>query len=66
MDALKAEIASKRKALDNGARPNKYMKKGDVERLKEEGERNAREEAANKAGAEQVALSNVRSTFPSP
>ncbi|KAI9440112.1 Prp18 domain-containing protein [Lactarius indigo] len=46
MDALKAEIASKRKARDNGPpRPNKYMRR-------EEEERKAREEAAKKAEAE--------------
>lgn len=48
MDALKAEIALKRKALDvpasDGARPNKYMRKGDLERLREEQERKEREE----------------------
>ncbi|KAI0249868.1 Prp18 domain-containing protein [Lactifluus subvellereus] len=53
MEALKAEIASKRKALDNGVqRPNKYMRRGDIERMKEEEERKAREEAAKKAEAE--------------
>ncbi|KAF5342551.1 hypothetical protein D9611_001742 [Ephemerocybe angulata] len=47
MDALKAEIASKRKVLEDpvaAARPTKYMKRGDLERLKEEQERKAREE----------------------
>ena len=45
MDALKAEIATKRKALDQApARQNKYMRRGDLERLKEEEERKAREE----------------------
>ncbi|KAH9995728.1 Prp18 domain-containing protein [Russula vinacea] len=56
MDALKAEIASKRKALDNvPPRPNKYMRRGDIERLKEEEERKAREEAAQKASEAQAA-----------
>ena len=40
MDALKAEIAAKRKALQNDQsandRPAKYMRRGDIERLKEE------------------------------
>ncbi|PPQ73973.1 hypothetical protein CVT24_012535 [Panaeolus cyanescens] len=40
MDALKAEIASKRKALQDdpilSARPTKYMKRGDLERLREQ------------------------------
>ncbi|KAH9999224.1 Prp18 domain-containing protein [Russula compacta] len=59
MDALKAEIASKRKALDNGTqRTNKYMRRGDIERMKEEEERKAREEAAQKAeeAAQKAAL----------
>jgi pre-mRNA-splicing factor 18 len=71
MDALKAEIASKRKALDNGtSRPNKYMRRGDIERMKEEEEQKAREEAAKKAELEEIqkaALPKVRSTNqPSP
>ncbi|KAI0350064.1 pre-mRNA splicing factor [Trametes cingulata] len=48
MDALKAEIAVKRKALEipvpEGARPTKYMRRGELERLKEEQERKEREE----------------------
>lgn len=40
MDALKAEIATKRKALESdpvpAERPNKYMKRGDLERLREQ------------------------------
>ncbi|KAG8720885.1 mRNA splicing protein prp18 [Ceratobasidium sp. 394] len=37
MDFLKAEIAAKRKPTDNGdSRPQKYMRKGDIERLKRE------------------------------
>lgn len=53
MEALKAEIASKRKALENvPPRPTKYMRRGDIERMKEEEERKAREEAAKKAEAE--------------
>ena len=46
MDALKAEIANKRKALEIPAvdgRPTKYIRRGDLERLKEEQERKARE-----------------------
>jgi pre-mRNA-splicing factor 18 len=55
MDALKAEIASKRKTLDNGQqRPNKYMRRGDIERMKEEEEQKAREEAAKKAAQAQA------------
>lgn len=50
MDALKAEIALKRKNLSEtsavGGRPTKYMRRGDIERLKEEQDRRAREEMA--------------------
>jgi pre-mRNA-splicing factor 18 len=63
MDALKAEIASKRKARDNvPPRPNKYMRRGDIERMKEEEEQKAREEVAKKAEAEaeQAAQPKVR------
>ena len=48
MDALKAEIALKRKSLQElplgDGRPTKYMRRGDIERLKEEQERKAKEE----------------------
>ena len=48
MDILKAEIAAKRKVIEEdpavSGRPNKYMRRGDLERLKEEQERKAREE----------------------
>lgn len=47
MDALKAEIALKRKAFDvpaSSGRPSKYMRKGDIDRIKEEQERKARDE----------------------
>ena len=65
MDALKAEIASKRKARDNGPpRPNKYLRRGDIERMREEEEQKAREEAATKKveveTAEQATLPKVR------
>lgn len=37
MEALKAEVAAKRKALqDDTGRPTKYMRRGDIERLQEE------------------------------
>jgi pre-mRNA-splicing factor 18 len=48
MDALKAEIASKRKILQDDSveslRPTKYMRRGDIERLKQEQELREREE----------------------
>ena len=56
MDALKAVVAEKRKAIaeDNGSveRPAKYLRRGEIERLKEEAkareerERREQEEAA--------------------
>lgn len=47
MDALKAEVAAKRKAIQDeplAARPTKYMRRGEIERLKEEQELKARDE----------------------
>lgn len=47
MDALKAEIASKRKAIQDdplASRPNKYMRRGDIERLREQEAQKARDE----------------------
>lgn len=61
MDALKAELALKRKALKDDpvtARPTKYMRRGDVERLKEEQEQQVRAEArmvAETVGQEKAA-----------
>ena len=46
MDALKAEIALKRKPVDVGFRPTKYMRRGDIERIKEEEEEKAKQERA--------------------
>jgi pre-mRNA-splicing factor 18 len=52
MDALRAEIANKRKAIpDSDGRPNKYMRKGELQRLKEEREQREREEKAAAAEA---------------
>ena len=43
MDFLKSEIASKRKLIEDDApRPNKYMRRGDVERLRVEHEERQR------------------------
>ena len=63
MDALKAEIALKRKTLHGlpAERPTKYMRRGDIERLKEEQERKileekrAREEVERKEAASKLA-----------
>jgi pre-mRNA-splicing factor 18 len=50
MNALKAAVAEKRKAIHhdpiNAVRPTKYMRRGDIERLKEQQQCKAREEAA--------------------
>lgn len=49
MEALKAEIALKRKSVNNDtSRPAKYMRRGDVEKMKEEQERKEREEKETK------------------
>jgi pre-mRNA-splicing factor 18 len=62
MDFLKAEIATKRKILDddpaNGNRPNKYMRRGEVEKLKEEQERKERE--AKEKERQETAAKKVR------
>ncbi|KAF9024927.1 pre-mRNA splicing factor [Hymenopellis radicata] len=56
MDGLLAELANKRKALaavDSDERPKKYMRRGELERLKEEKERAEREaKAASERAAE--------------
>lgn len=56
MDALKAEIASKRKAAQDdpttSSRPNKYMRRGDIEKLKEVQELKEREEKEHKVREE--------------
>lgn len=48
MDALKAEIALKRKSVETvvGSRPTKYMRRGDIERIKQEEEQKAKQERA--------------------
>ncbi|KAJ6513436.1 Prp18 domain-containing protein [Mycena sanguinolenta] len=46
MDGLLQEVAAKRKALNDGpARPTKYMRRGDIERLQQEEEDEKRREA---------------------
>ncbi|KII84451.1 hypothetical protein PLICRDRAFT_46357 [Plicaturopsis crispa FD-325 SS-3] len=67
MDALKAEIANKRKALQqdepgSSSRPTKYMRRGDIEKLKEEQERKEKEEKERVAreAAEAKALAAAR------
>lgn len=63
MDALKAEVAAKRKAIQDdpsvASRPTKYMRRGDIERLKQE-----QEEAALQATA--ASLTPIVSKASSP
>jgi len=62
MDFLKAELSSKRKAMEQDtSRHSKYMRKGDIEKIKAEEERKKREteqkaklEAEEKAKAKAV------------
>src|ERR1700710_1830446 len=56
MDALKAEIALKRKVVqsETDIRPSKYMRRGELERLKEEEERQAREEKEKERAAKEL------------
>jgi pre-mRNA-splicing factor 18 len=66
MDALKAEIATKRKpVLDNSTRPTKYMRRGDIERLKEEQEQKAQEEK-ERLTASTAAATNVKKVSLQP
>jgi pre-mRNA-splicing factor 18 len=59
MDALKAELALKRKAFDTAktedARPTKYVRRGDLERLKEEQERKSKDKKAARTQEEELA-----------
>lgn len=64
MDALKAEIAAKRKATETDTgRPKKYMRKGDVERMRLEEEQREKEEKdrAAREKEEQERQANVSS-----
>ena len=63
MDALKAELAKKRKAAEEaeGSRPQKYMRRGDIERLKADAERAKEAELKKNQEAEEVARAEVSS-----
>ena len=67
MDALKAEIAVKRKAFQDdpylSSRPNKYMRKGEIEELRLEQESKEKEEKAAKEQLEKQAVSEVWHTY---
>lgn len=68
MDALKAEIAKKRKAAEEaaGERPTKYMKKGELERLEREkeaklkAEEEAKREEERRLKAQVVSILHMR------
>ncbi len=63
MDALKAEIASKRKAIQDdplASRPNKYMRRGDIERLREQEAQKARDEKLELEQAEAAAVQSAK------
>ncbi|PPQ91021.1 hypothetical protein CVT25_013946 [Psilocybe cyanescens] len=65
MDSLKAEIASKRKALQDdpvlGGRPSKYMRRGEIEHLREEREQKLREEQRKAADTSRKAAETATS-----
>lgn len=63
MDALKAELAKKRKAAEEveGSRPQKYMRRGDIERIKAEAEQAKEAELKKKQEDKEVARVEVRS-----
>ena len=61
MEALKAEIALKRKAAQDGpSRPAKYLRRGEVEKLKEEEERMKRKAQELKEAGKATAHDAVR------
>jgi len=67
MDALKAEIMNKRKTWDEGGeRPTKYMRRGDVERMKEEQERKAKAEKEALNREEKARIERERSSKDRP
>jgi hypothetical protein len=69
MDGLLAEVASKRKALESDAqRPTKYMRKGEIERLREEEEQKRKieqeaKEAATRQEKEAEAIKKAKVCF---
>lgn len=69
MDFLKAEVANKRKAVESetALRPKKYLRRGEVEKLKEEEERKATEEKEKQAAEEKrkvsICTTSVRKTL---
>ncbi|KAF8588887.1 Prp18-domain-containing protein [Ramaria rubella] len=68
MDALKAEIALKRKTLQDdplaSSRPTKYMRRGEIEKLRLEAETKEKEEKAAREQLEKVAKLQKKSLQP--
>ncbi|KAK7032974.1 SFM domain-containing protein [Favolaschia claudopus] len=63
MDALLHEVAAKRKAINDGpARPAKYMRRGDIERIQQEEQDRQRLESE----AQAAAASKVQAPEPAP
>ncbi|KAG7089680.1 hypothetical protein E1B28_011337 [Marasmius oreades] len=62
MQGLLAEVAAKRKAIESDPTPRqtKYMRRGDLERLREEQERKAKEEKLAQEQNEKEAAEDVR------
>jgi pre-mRNA-splicing factor 18 len=58
MDALKAEIVAKRKVIEedtlHGTRPTKYMRRSDIEKLREEREQKRQEAGSQEQDIEPV------------
>jgi len=67
MDFLKAEIATKRKALDDDgpARPSKYVRRGDLEKMRLEEERK-KAEAEREAAKPKAAPKQEANASPAP
>ncbi|KAJ7494579.1 hypothetical protein B0H11DRAFT_2227384 [Mycena galericulata] len=65
MDALLAEVAAKRKAIDEDPpRPSKYMRRGDIDRLKQEEEEREKQAQAQR-DAEAAAVIALNTKAPS-
>lgn len=65
MNGLLAEVAAKRKAITDdklNTRPTKYMRRGEIERLREEEERKEKEEKEAKEAEEQRQKEELRAS----
>ncbi|KIJ51208.1 hypothetical protein M422DRAFT_26637 [Sphaerobolus stellatus SS14] len=70
MDALKSDIAQKRKALQDdpllATRPTKYMRRGEIEKLRLEQEQKEKEEKLAKSAIEKEAKEKARRSVSAP